>query len=91
MCSAVLDDSRRSWTREDWSTYNEKDAQFSKNFKDAMLKGDVAKVNSLIEEGKYYYHFSDIASIQILFAENMDLYLAVMNQRHLFYKYDSIR
>lgn len=90
MCSAALDNERRFWTREDWETYNKEDAEFAERFKAAMYRGDADKIDYLIEEGKNYYHFPDIASMQILFSENIDLYLSVMSQRSLFYKYDSI-
>ena len=90
MCSAMLDIDRRGWTREDWENYNKKDAEFSENFKAAMLKGDTDEVDALIEEGKHYYHFPDISSMQILFADNMDFYLTVMSLRNLFYKYETI-
>ena len=90
MCSAMLDINRRGWTREDWNEYNKKDAEFAENFKNAMCKGDKDEINALIEEGQHYYHFPDIGSLQILFTENMDFYLSIMNMRNLFYNYETV-
>lgn len=90
MCSATLDITRRTWTREDWNDYNKKDNQFAENFKDAMVRGNKDEVYALIEEGKHYYHFPDISSMQILFSKNMDFYLSVMSMRNLFYQYETV-
>lgn len=90
MCSATLDINRRSWTREDWENYNKKDAEFAEKFQKAMYNGDLEKIQDLVEEGKDYFHFPDIGSMQILFADNMDFYLTVMSLRNLFYKYETI-
>ena len=90
MCIAVLDPERLGWTREDWKTYNKEDAEFAETFKNAMCKGNVDEIDVLIEIGKGYYHFPNIGPLQILFVKDMDFYLSIMQQRDLFYKYDSI-
>lgn len=93
MCTALLDSTRRTWTREQWDSYNLKDEQFGERFKKAVLKRSRNDILNLLDEGKNYYHFPVMDNMQILFTETVDdfnFFQSVLRLKKFFYQYETL-